>query len=342
MKDILEGVGRTLILKIVGVSTVVVVGLFLIIVSALTFTLKAGNDEENSKNANFNGGAVCNVTGNVDRKKFDAMVKRSGAIKDKADVIIDIAKEQGIDPVLMLAIIINETGWGKSSAIIEHNNPAGLMSSSGIIHYPTLDEGLQAQGRTLHNLIIKRGLTSIEKLGSAYAPVGAANDPNGLNKNWVPTVTSFVKQAGGLIMNCTAKDNEGIEVGENGKLTYFDDVIKIMLKFKGNPYVWGGSNPSTGFDCSGLMQWSFNKIGINLPRTAIEQYKATKRISKEDAKVGDLVFFRGTYGSPTHVSHVGIYVGGGKMFNSNGGGIEYSDITSGYWAKHSPEFGRIN
>ncbi|MCJ8223716.1 NlpC/P60 family protein [Bacillus sonorensis] len=341
MRDILEGVSRVLLLKILGITGIILIVLTVVLVSSLTVTMKSGHDEEEAKNGELNGGAVCNVSGELNREKFNAMVSRSGAIKDKGDVIIEIAKKEGIDPVLMLAIIINETGWGKSSAIIEHNNPAGLMRGSTIIHYPTLDDGLRAQGRTLHNLIIGRGLTTIEKLGSAYAPVGASNDPNGLNNNWVPTVTSFVKQAGGLTMNCTANDNMSIEVGKNGKMNYFDDVLKEMLKYKGNPYVWGGSTPMTGFDCSGLMQWSFGKVGIKLPRTALEQYNATKRISAKDAKVGDLVFFRGTYGGASHVSHVGIYVGGGKMFNSNNSGIEYSDITKGYWAKHSPEFGRI-
>ncbi|WEY90741.1 NlpC/P60 family protein (plasmid) [Bacillus subtilis] len=341
MKDLFNGISQLLLLKILGVVGVVLTVIVLLFVSSMTVMMKTGHDKEESESGAINGGAVCNVSGDLDKAKFNAMVVRSGAIKDKGQVIIDIAKEEGIDPVLMLAIIINETGWGKSSAIVEHNNPAGLMRGSTIIHYPTLDDGLKAQGRTLHNLIIGRGLTTIEKLGSAYAPVGADNDPNGMNKNWVPTVTSFVKQAGGLTMNCTASDNTSIEVGKNGKMSYFDDVLKIMLKFQGNPYVWGGSNPKTGFDCSGLMQWSFGQIGINLPRTAIEQYKATKRISAKEAKAGDLVFFRGTYGSPTHVSHVGIYVGNGKMFNSNNSGIEYSDVMTGYWGQHSPEFGRI-
>lgn len=288
-----------------------------------------------------NSGAVCNVTGKLDEQKFNAVVSRMGVASNKGEVIKQIAKDEGIDPVLMVAIIALETGWGTSPAIVEHNNPAGLMDGKLIINYSTLDDGLKAQGRTLHHLIIDRGLTTIEKLKTAYAPDGAANDPNNLNKNWAPGVSSIVKQAGGLIMNCTADDNISIGVGPDGKMSYFDTVINIMLKFKGQPYSWGGASPSQGFDCSGLMQWSFGQIGIKLPRTAAEQYNATKRISASEAMAGDLVFFRGTYGSPSHVSHVGIYVGNGMMFNSNDSGIEYSNITKGYWAQHSPEFGRI-
>lgn len=289
----------------------------------------------------INSGAVCSVSGELDEQKFNEVVTKAGVLSSKGEVIKKIAKDQGIDPVLMIAIIVLETGWGTSSAVVEHNNPAGLMVGSTILTYPTLDAGLKAQGKTLHKLIIDKGLTSIEKLGTSYAPIGADNDPNNLNANWVPTVTSIVKQAGGLTMNCTANDNLSIDVGPNGKMNYFDNVINIMLKFNGDPYVWGGANPSRGFDCSGLMQWSFGQLGINLPRTAQQQYNATIRISPSEAKAGDLVFFRGTYGPPTFVSHVGIYIGNGVMYNSQGKGIGYAKITSKYWAKYSPEFGRI-
>jgi cell wall-associated NlpC family hydrolase len=242
---------------------------------------------------------------------------------------------------LFSAIAFAETSKGTSSAVVEKNNPGGLMGSDGLMTFPTLDDGIQAMGDTLHNLIINRGLTSISGLGSVYAPIGSSNDPNNLNANWVPNVTSFVNSLGGLTMNCSSNDNSNISVGSNGEMQYFNNVMKVMLPYEGNPYVWGGNNPSTGFDCSGFIQWAFGKVGINLPRTALDQYNATQRIPASEAKAGDLVFFRGTYGSSDFVSHVGIYVGNGKMFNANDSGIEYSDITTGYWAEHSPEFGRI-
>lgn len=72
---------------------------------------------------------------------------------------------------------------------------------------------------------------------------------------------------------------------------YFDVVMKETLKYEGDPYVWGGNSPEVGFDCSGLMQYSFKKAGIRLPRTAEEQYYATERIDEKDVQAGDLVFF---------------------------------------------------
>ncbi|AZV48868.1 endopeptidase [Bacillus halotolerans] len=126
----------------------------------------------------------------------------------------------------------------------------------------------------------------------------------------------------------------------NGSMDFYETVMKEALKYEGQPYAWGGSNPKTGFDCSGLVQWSFAKAGITLPRTAQEQHGATKKISEKEVTAGDLVFFGGTYEGKA-ITHVGIYVGNGRMFNSNDSGIEYSDLKSGYWRDHLVSFGRI-
>lgn len=126
----------------------------------------------------------------------------------------------------------------------------------------------------------------------------------------------------------------------NGSMDFYETVMKEALKYEGQPYAWGGSNPKTGFDCSGLVQWSFAKAGITLPRTAQEQHGAIKKISEKEATAGDLVFFGGTYEGKA-ITHVGIYVGNGRMFNSNDSGIEYSDLKLGYWRDHLVSFGRI-
>jgi cell wall-associated NlpC family hydrolase len=85
-------------------------------------------------------------------------------------------------------------------------------------------------------------------------------------------------------------------------------VLAIAAQYEGLMYSYGGTSPSTGFDCSGFTQYVFAKVGISLPRTAEEQRAATTRVS--DPQPGDLVFF----GSPAY--HVGIYAGNGKMWDS--------------------------
>ncbi|MTW88366.1 peptidase P60, partial [Virgibacillus dakarensis] len=117
-------------------------------------------------------------------------------------------------------------------------------------------------------------------------------------------------------------------------------VMDEALKYEGYPYVFGGDNPNTSFDCSGLTQWSYRKAGINLPRTAQQQYDVTESISLSEAKPGDLVFFHSTYNAGTYVTHVGIYLGNNQMYNA-GDPIGYADLTTAYWQKHLIGAGRI-
>lgn len=128
--------------------------------------------------------------------------------------------------------------------------------------------------------------------------------------------------------------------------TNFDDEIvqKIMdeaLKYQGFPYCFGGSSPQTSFDCSGLTQWCFAKVGINLPRTAQAQYNVTKHLSLSEAKPGDLVFFHSTYATADFVTHIGIYVGNNLMYHA-GSPIGYADLTDSYWQAHLIGAGRVN
>jgi cell wall-associated NlpC family hydrolase len=121
--------------------------------------------------------------------------------------------------------------------------------------------------------------------------------------------------------------------------------LKALLteayKYKGLPYVLGGNNPQQGFDCSSLVQWSFRSIGINLPRTANDQYKASRKISESVLKPGDLIFFTGTYNAGVPVTHVGIFIGNNKMYNANDSGVSESDLNNPYWQSHLYGYGRV-
>jgi uncharacterized protein YgiM (DUF1202 family) len=109
-------------------------------------------------------------------------------------------------------------------------------------------------------------------------------------------------------------------------------IVATAKQYIGVPYVWGGSSPS-GFDCSGFTQYVFNKHGIALPRTTDQQYKVGSYVSRSNLKVGDLVFLQNTYREG--ISHVGIYVGDGKMIHaSSSKGIVISDLSSSYYTKH--------
>lgn len=105
-----------------------------------------------------------------------------------------------------------------------------------------------------------------------------------------------------------------IKVG-NGTSPRGSAILAIAARYLGVPYLYGGSTPS-GFDCSGYTRYVFAQLGYSLPRTATEQMNATKRISSADAQTGDLVFFISGSGA----SHVGIYAGGGMIYDSGRSG----------------------
>lgn len=121
----------------------------------------------------------------------------------------------------------------------------------------------------------------------------------------------------------------------------FAALIKEAEKYLGYPYVWGGSSPSTSFDCSGFVCWVYTKSGVaNIPRTTAQGiYNQCAPVSASEAKPGDIIFFTGTYDSGSPVSHVGIYVGNGMMLHC-GSPIQYASIQSPYWKKHFYAFGR--
>ena len=121
----------------------------------------------------------------------------------------------------------------------------------------------------------------------------------------------------------------------------FAAIYKEAQKYVGTPYVWGGSTPETGFDCSGYVCWVYNQNGYNVGRTTANGlWSKSQHISEAEAKPGDLVFFEGTYDTPGK-SHVGIYLGNGKMVSA-GDPIKYADIHSSYWQKYLSGFGRLS
>ena len=121
----------------------------------------------------------------------------------------------------------------------------------------------------------------------------------------------------------------------------FAAIYKEAQKYVGTPYVWGGSTPETGFDCSGYVCWVYNQNGYDVGRTTANGlWNKSQHISEAEAKPGDLVFFKGSYDTPG-MSHTGIYLGNGMMVSA-GDPIKYANIHSSYWEKHLAGFGRLS
>lgn len=120
----------------------------------------------------------------------------------------------------------------------------------------------------------------------------------------------------------------------------FAAIIKEAEKYLGYPYVWGGSSPSTSFDCSGFVSWVINHSGWDVGRLSAQGLcNICTPVSSDNAKPGDLVFFTGTYDTPG-VSHVGIYVGNNMMIHC-GDPISYANLNSSYWQSHFYRYGRL-
>jgi len=115
-------------------------------------------------------------------------------------------------------------------------------------------------------------------------------------------------------------------------------LVKIAKQHIGVRYTFGGSKPSTGFDCSGYVTYVFNNAGISTARkTAAGFYSTAKKVSSP--QVGDLVFFANTY--KAGISHVGIYIGSNQMISASDGGVSVASLNSTYWKKHFAGYGRL-
>ncbi len=122
----------------------------------------------------------------------------------------------------------------------------------------------------------------------------------------------------------------------------FAALIQEAEKYLGYPYTWGGSSPSTSFDCSGFVYWVLNQSGnANFGRTTAQGiFNQCAVVSPSEVKPGDLIFFQGTYSTTETVTHIGIYVGDGMMIHA-GDPIGYANVNSSFWSSHFYAYGRI-
>lgn len=116
----------------------------------------------------------------------------------------------------------------------------------------------------------------------------------------------------------------------------FNEIMALVAPYEGYEYVFGGRQPPT-FDCSGLVEWSYNKVGIPISGTAEDMYNQT--VPVEQPAPGDLVFFRNTY--KEGISHIGIYIGNNQMFNAGGTHLHYADLNKPYWVEHFAGIRRV-
>lgn len=217
-KKLLVGTSSFLIANIIPAFIFLILcTLLLAIIGALSGSVDHQHNDQGS-GGEEGIGYICSPTGKLNQEEWDSYFKhknRSGVLTGHGDDIIKISEEKGIDPVLFGAIALHETGYGTSNGVVNKNNPGGLMNPATdwqtLQRFTTLRKGLEAMAGTLYNRIIEDGLVTIEQLGEVYAPIGARNDPNNLNKHWIPTMKKLTANLGGLTLNCEAKDHINTE-----------------------------------------------------------------------------------------------------------------------------------
>ena len=273
-----------------------------------------------------------------------------------------LMEEYGVEEYvnILLAIIQVESG-GTATDVMQSSESLGIPPNSlsteesikqGCKYFASLLSSCKAKGMNDINVVIQS-----YNYGGGYADYVAKNG----KKHSFNLAENFAKnKSGGTKVTYT----NPIAVSKNGGWRYnygnmfyvelvnqyltvkqfsnetVQAVMNEALKYQGWKYVYGGSNPNTSFDCSGLTQWCYGKAGISLPRTAQAQYDATQHIPLSQAQAGDLVFFHSTYNTSDYVTHVGIYVGNNQMYHA-GNPIGYTDLTSAYWQQHIICAGRI-
>ncbi len=256
---------------------------------------------------------------------------------------------------LVLAIMMQESGGSASLDIMQSSESVGLAPNTitdpmysievGVSHFNSvlekvqksdvdLDTAIQSYNYGLGyiDFIAKNGGVHSEELAQTFSQQEA--NKLGWASYGDPAYVEHVKRYVG-----TMRDGQVIDVANAS--ADFQVVYETMQQFDGYPYQFGGMNPNTSFDCSGLMVWAFREIGVNLPRTAQEQFDISKKITADELQPGDFIFFTGTYEAGRPVTHIGMYVGDGKMFDANGGGIGFTNLNERYWQEHLYGYGRI-
>lgn len=256
------------------------------------------------------GGAYCEG-GEVSKSKVDEVFEsnaKGGGLEGKGDYIIKSAKKHKIDPQIFMAIIIHETGYGKSQAVRDHNNVAGMMGSGSLFTFDSVDEGIDAAAKNLYDLYFSKGLTTVDKIQKKYAPIGAANDQEGSNRNWKPTINKLVKQLNdGKASKAKCKASGG-KFKDSGK------------DYKGKIPDWSNSDPGennlyTAGQCTWYAYGIRQKIGKPISTFWHDAHKWNERAKAEGYKVGNKpkkgaawIAEQGAGGHSTVTGHVGIVI----------------------------------
>lgn len=336
-------------LAVIGLIIAVLAGLMLVVFSFITIVVtmvsSASIASVNEQEMELTGGNICIQVRDVNEEQWNHFFDKeifAGAFLGQGDLFLEVAERYGIDPVLLAGIASHETGYGTSSALVNKNNPGGVMDPETnwqvVKTFDTLEDGLDAMAKILHRMVIKEGRKTLEEIGSVYAPVGAENDPHNQNQYWVPNVGVMMEDLGGETMECSSVVDLEFNFSSENISELRESIATVGGVWVGNaPYFWGGGRNQASanrgeFDCSSFVHWAYAQNGITLGHISGVNTETLKtmgtKIALDEIQVGDLIFWD-TYKVDGHVA---IYIGGGKFIgsqSSTGVAIEY--MSSSYW-----------
>jgi cell wall-associated NlpC family hydrolase len=169
-----------------------------------------------------------------------------------------------------------------------------------------------ARRATLHAML---GIVLVPAAAGLARPDAAAADPS---PNGGRTTDVSVKKR-----KPKAHVTKRVKKHKKRRLSRGLRAVQIANRLTGIPYVWGGASPRSGFDCSGLVQYVYARVGVSLPHYTVSLYRRGRSVSRSSLRPGDLVFFSG-------LNHVGIYAGGGKYIHAprRGTTVRWSSLSS--------------
>ena len=261
-------------------------------------------------------------------------------------VFVTESQAVGLDPRFLVAISGSETSFGTYGPSQGIHNPFGMGPG---INYASWADGIRGAAQNLGGpLYLGDGRVTIVAIRDRWAPAGAANDPTGLNSNWVRNVSTYLTElgadpaasvfpghaaptavAGGGAFAPVVYAPVVAEIGRSGKGPSAAESALAML---GAPAVARGDDPDGGFGAAGLVTWAYAEHGVVAPRTLKAQATTGRVIAPRDLDSGDVILFADATGT---IVHAGLYVGGGQFVHASEPGdvVRLSSLYEPYYAE---------